>query len=643
MNEVMNILTFSSNEDYNAGSKFINLKKLYSRNINVPKAVCVTAEFINNEVKKFIDDYDQYLKYFREIESTAGCYLLETYPKIKEMIENFSLSDEGKEIIKQSVYEAFPDYENISFAVRSSAAHEDGHKSSFAGIYKTSLFVSGLETIYNTIEEAIVEYYNYSALIARIRAEIFTEKTELNIVIQQMVDSKISGVAFSTSPISNGKPLIEWVEGIGELLVSGEETANVYYEGCDEPAYVELMNEIEKNVIRIREILGYEVDVEWCYDNDKLYIVQSRPITDSFTLNQQQGDVFEMDLLYFDTRLEYEHKLLKCEKVYQNYTSKRSPKYVIARKNDIHTGKGYVLHFNFSGLKKNIDAINKICEGQYFEKFDIDVDDTIRQNIISKETLVQYLETIFGGYDPNMLHTLIIREFISGQTGAISHLLDDGRVYIEYSSEGLLAINRGLANTDSIVVDNENVNNNALSQKCIDDIVRFTRKLNNHSYMIEWVICDNKAFFIDYSEEINGGIEDVTVNQNRVITPGNVCGSVYCIEDSEVMNKLSTSPGVSVNEMNDRLLQNVDLKSIIDTIKSFPSKPILFAEKPYAILSFLFDYVEGFVFKSGSLLCHLSILLREHKKVALISPDYDKYIHNTKEVIIANGEVLSVE
>ena len=34
------------------------------------------------------------------------------------------------------------------------------------------------------------------------------------------------------------------------------------------------------------------------------------------------------------------------------------------------------------------------------------------------------------------------------------------RALPEYSSEGLLAINRGLANTDSIVVDNENVNNN---------------------------------------------------------------------------------------------------------------------------------------------------------------------------------------
>lgn len=71
-------------------------------------------------------------------------------------------------------------------------------------------------------------YYSYKSIIARIRTGNYSDKIELNLIIQEMVDSKISGVAFSTSSVSLGLPMVEWVEGHGELLVSGEKEANVF-------------------------------------------------------------------------------------------------------------------------------------------------------------------------------------------------------------------------------------------------------------------------------------------------------------------------------------------------------------------------------------------------------------------------------
>jgi hypothetical protein len=41
------------------------------------------------------------------------------------------------------------------------------------------------------------------------------------------------------------------------------------------------------------------------------------------------------------------------------------------------------------------------------------------------------------------------------------------------------------------------------------------------------------------------------------------------------------------------------------------TKPIIAVKKPYAALSALLPHVSGFIFKSASMLCHLSIQLRE--------------------------------
>lgn len=121
----------------------------------------------------------------------------------------------------------FEDCGKKRFAVRSSASHEDGNKNSFAGIYETSLGVS-FDEIVEKMEYVIMAYYSYKSIIARIRTGNYSDKIELNLIIQEMVDSKISGVAFSTSSVSLGLPMVEWVEGHGELLVSGEKEANVF-------------------------------------------------------------------------------------------------------------------------------------------------------------------------------------------------------------------------------------------------------------------------------------------------------------------------------------------------------------------------------------------------------------------------------
>ena len=628
------------------GSKFSNLCVLKGLNYNIPNAICISSLFLNREIEKYISDLDSFNNLFIEIESTAGCYLLDTYPLIEKAIKGFKLSKEGQTLILDWVETNFGISTGKKYAVRSSAVHEDGKISSFAGIYQTTLNANTIEDIYIAIENAIIQYYSYPAIIARIRNNIYSSSLELNLIVQEMINPNYAGVAFSKSVVSNNDVLVEWVDGLGEQLVSGEKTANIYYKGGNfsyEHNIVNMCEKIIETVNKIKDQFAYEVDVEWCYEIDKLFILQVRAITDNLVVSESTESIFEINRLYFDTEFEYADKLGNCKNVYLGYTKKRSEKYLKAKNCNINTGKGYVLRFNYEGVKNNKNFLLSICEGNYFEKFDIDVDDTIRQNIIKKEDFLDYLDKIFGN-ERTKVQTMIVREFISGQYGVISHLIDDNKVYIECSKNGLLSINRGLANCCNYVVDESNCNSTILDEKCVSDIVRFTKVLskNKARFMIEWAICDDKAFFIDYSEEsIGEGLytKNNYENLSRIIMPGNISGPIYYLSNSDVLEKLSISPGVSVNDTNDILLKNPNLNKIINEIKKLPQKPIVFTEKPFAILSFLMEYVEGFVFKQGALLCHLSIILRENRKPSIIYPEFDSLLSYSGNVMIIDGNI----
>ncbi|HSW73719.1 MAG TPA: PEP/pyruvate-binding domain-containing protein, partial [Candidatus Limnocylindria bacterium] len=138
------------------------------------------------------------------------------------------------------------------------------------------------------------------------------------VVIQKMVDSDISGVMFTANPINNNthETLVEVIYGLGELLVQGTVTPEsytlndtgetikhtrhrqtkklIYLKGSNQEVNLEIANEpilskqqlkdIFKQGKRIEKHYGKPQDIEFTFENNKLFIVQSRPIT---TLDQK--------------------------------------------------------------------------------------------------------------------------------------------------------------------------------------------------------------------------------------------------------------------------------------------------------------------------------------------------------------------
>ncbi len=208
---------------------------------------------------------------------------------------------------------AFDSLANNRVAVRSSAISEDSDTASWAGQFESYLNVTRDELI-QKVQDC---WTSVSGATAYARTQGLREdELTLAVVIQEMVDSEVSGVAFSVNPLNHEKDeiMIEASYGLGELLVQGMVTPDnyviskrgksvlsskivtkttmlVYQDGGTKEMPVssdmqeksclsdEQLHELSSLVCRIEEYYESPQDVEWALQEDKLYIVQSRPIT----------------------------------------------------------------------------------------------------------------------------------------------------------------------------------------------------------------------------------------------------------------------------------------------------------------------------------------------------------------------------
>ncbi len=173
-------------------------------------------------------------------------------------------------------------------AVRSSAVNEDGTETAWAG---------QLETVLGVIRAGVVDAVRYcrsSSDSKRAKAYALAHQTTsggVAVIVQRMLDSRLSGVAFSRHPVTGEKRVVvEVVEGLGEKLVSGLVTPDTYVLGGKKiieqyifskdtiitPAE---LNQVSSLTLAVEEKLGYPVDIEWSFEGDVLFLLQARPIT----------------------------------------------------------------------------------------------------------------------------------------------------------------------------------------------------------------------------------------------------------------------------------------------------------------------------------------------------------------------------
>ena len=177
-------------------------------------------------------------------------------------------------------------------AVRSSACAEDSEGASYAGQQESYLNVDGLPGVLAKIVECWLSFFADRAVFYR------GEKGSLGdvaiaVIVQEMIDSKKSGVLFTIDPVQGRKDrmVVEAAFGLGENVVDGRQTPDHY--ALDRKGTLKLSRIVGMQVLdekelkqladlgrKLEEIQGCPQDIEWAFDQyGKLSLLQSRPIT----------------------------------------------------------------------------------------------------------------------------------------------------------------------------------------------------------------------------------------------------------------------------------------------------------------------------------------------------------------------------
>ena len=217
--------------------------------------------------------------------------------------------------VKQELQEALaklcPNGERV--AVRSSARDEDGIEHSFAGQLDSFLDVLPEDVA----DKAIAVWQSaWSPRILAYRQEhgLPPMPSPPAVLIQQMVQATVSGVAFGADPMTGrrGVAVVSAVSGLGAALVSGESEADTYQvdrDGCiiqrqiafDQPVLDdEQIHAIAALVRQVSYSFERPQDIEWAIahtgedtcpptSSPKTYLLQSRPITTLAQLADPDG------------------------------------------------------------------------------------------------------------------------------------------------------------------------------------------------------------------------------------------------------------------------------------------------------------------------------------------------------------------
>ena len=287
------------------GGKGANLGEMFNAGLPVPDGFCVTGQAFDEYMKQ--NGFDQQESAYSETllsEISSG----QLWPELEEEIA--------------ACYAALG--QNMRVAVRSSATAEDLPEASFAGQQETYLNVVGREPLMTAVKKCFASLYSTRAVTYRKQANFDAVKVSLAVVIQNMVESEVSGVLFTADPVSQNSDqmMLNASWGLGEAIVSGKVTPDIYIyskkakriadkkmgdkdilicygrTGIEErKTPLEQRDRFclnDKQALDVFEMgqkverhYGSPQDIEWAISDGKLYLLQSRPIT---TLNKPANE-----------------------------------------------------------------------------------------------------------------------------------------------------------------------------------------------------------------------------------------------------------------------------------------------------------------------------------------------------------------
>jgi len=318
---VKNFTQISKADTEIAGGKGASLGEMTQAEIPVPEGFVI----LSNAFERFIEETDLNVE-IDAVLDTADIKEVHTIENASEKIQAMILSKEIPKDIKTEILNYYKNLDCKFVAVRSSATSEDSASAAWAGQLDSFLNTTE-DTLLENIKKCWASLFTPRAIFYRFEKKLSKDKISVAVVVQKMVDSEESGIAFSVHPVTQNENqiIIEAGFGLGEAIVSGsitpdsyvldkqgfsildininEQTKALYKKAKGGNEWKELgekgkkqvltekeIAELSKLIVKIENHYGFPCDIEWAREKGKFYIVQSRPIT---TLTKEKVNIIK--------------------------------------------------------------------------------------------------------------------------------------------------------------------------------------------------------------------------------------------------------------------------------------------------------------------------------------------------------------
>lgn len=294
-----------------AGGKGASLGEMTHARIPVPRGFVVVASAFD----RFLTETrlgGEIENALRKIKPKNDIHLTdEVSAQIRSMMAEIGMPRD----LRTEILDSFKKLKVKFVAVRSSATAEDSKVASWAGELETYLNVTDKNLI-KSVMKCWSSLFTPRAIFYRFEKGLHKKNVSVAVVVQEMIQSEVSGIGFTVHPVTKDydKIVIEAGFGLGEAIVSGQVTPDAYIIQKDDFSIIDIsVSEQSMMIIRAprgnvrkrlnakqggkQKLSGKQIvelaklckkidqhyrhpqDIEWAFEKGKFYITQSRPIT----------------------------------------------------------------------------------------------------------------------------------------------------------------------------------------------------------------------------------------------------------------------------------------------------------------------------------------------------------------------------
>ncbi|MBU1118491.1 hypothetical protein KKH43_01260 [Patescibacteria group bacterium] len=293
-----------------AGGKGASLGEMTKKGFPVPPGFVV----VSFAFESFLKVTDLHVE-ISALLDTVNIHEIHTVENAASKIQNLILQAYMPHEIEEHILCSFKKLNTPYVAVRSSATAEDSLEAAWAGQLESYLNTTE-KTLLLHVQKCWASLFTPRAIFYRLEKNLIKNPISVAVVVQKMIQSDASGVAFSVHPVTEDKNqmIVEASYGLGEAVVSGSVTPDSYvvqkkplalydinvcvqtkglYRGKEGNEWKKIPQKkgerqvlLDKEILELARIImtqeehcGFPVDVEWALEKGKFYVLQSRPIT----------------------------------------------------------------------------------------------------------------------------------------------------------------------------------------------------------------------------------------------------------------------------------------------------------------------------------------------------------------------------